>query len=471
VVDRLTDTGAGQDLQGDLRFCVAQARSGSADTIVFAVTGVIRVTGAIVLPSVVIEGPGPGLVTLEPDMSNGEILGVTTDAIASVSGLSITGGPPGHIAGTALVRNAGSLTLSNCLVSGAYSVGVQGGGVFNAAGAYLTLERSTIAGNRIFGIVTLGAGIFNEGTLTVISSAIAGNSLQSMDELGEGAGGGIYNSGPAAVAIIRDSTISGNAIGAAGYGAGAGIYNYGTLNVFASTIEGNSVQAYSQQGYAVGGGIYNAGPATLTTVTISTISGNSAVNSRDGNRSAAGGISGPSGTLFIRNSTITANQAGMGGGIWGAPDIRNTIVAGNISEDLVGTPTASGFNLFGTGPAFDETDLVGDPLLGPLQDNGGPTRTHALLPGSPAIGAGDVTDAPEFDQRGPGFPRIVNGLIDIGAYEVSARTEGHFRPSPVMRHVTAGSTSEWRIQSCIIRAPLDGKDIVFSLFPFDRSRT
>ncbi len=57
-------------------------------------------------------------------------------------------------------------------------------------------------------------------------------------------------------------------------------------------------------------------------------------------------------------------------------------------------------------------------MLGPLADNGGPTLTHALLPGSPAIDAGDNTDAPEWDQRGPGFPRIVNGTIDIGAFEV-----------------------------------------------------
>jgi hypothetical protein len=57
-----------------------------------------------------------------------------------------------------------------------------------------------------------------------------------------------------------------------------------------------------------------------------------------------------------------------------------------------------------------------------VQDNGGPTRTHALLPGSPAIDAGDPNpvDPPEWDQRGPGFPRIVNGIIDIGVFDVQA---------------------------------------------------
>src|SRR5262249_34310098 len=68
-----------------------------------------------------------------------------------------------------------------------------------------------------------------------------------------------------------------------------------------------------------------------------------------------------------------------------------------------------------------------DPRLGPLADNGGPTLTHALLPGSPAIDAGNNAYATDFDQRGPGFPRIVNGLIDIGAFEFQGAGPG---PSP-----------------------------------------
>src|SRR5205823_7880339 len=65
-----------------------------------------------------------------------------------------------------------------------------------------------------------------------------------------------------------------------------------------------------------------------------------------------------------------------------------------------------------------------DPLLGPLQNNGGPTFTHSLLPGSPAIDAGDpnFTPPPFFDQRGPGFNRVVNGRIDIGSFEVQTQT-------------------------------------------------
>jgi hypothetical protein len=94
---------------------------------------------------------------------------------------------------------------------------------------------------------------------------------------------------------------------------------------------------------------------------------------------------------------------------------------------MSGTLNSGGRNLIGDGTGgtgYDPTDLVGtashpiDPKLGPLQNNGGPTQTMALLLGSPAIGAGDTTGAPPTDQRGA--PRIVNGTIDIGAYEVQA---------------------------------------------------
>src|SRR5262249_9914723 len=134
------------------------------------------------------------------------------------------------------------------------------------------------------------------------------------------------------------------------------------------------------------------------------------------------------GALIVRNSTITANTTFIGGGgIENRDDstlhLRNTILAGNNRgpnpSDLSGSLTSSGHNLIGDtsdGSGFDATDLLDvNPLLGPLQDNGGPTFTHALLPGSPALDAGDNTGAPETDQRG--LPRIVAGRIDIGAFE------------------------------------------------------
>jgi hypothetical protein len=124
----------------------------------------------------------------------------------------------------------------------------------------------------------------------------------------------------------------------------------------------------------------------------------------------------------------------MSNGGGGTATIKNVILAGNTaptSPDVSGVLNSQGHNLIGDGTGgsgYVDTDLVGtsespiDPRLGPLQNNGGPTLTMALLPGSPAIDAGDNTDAPPWDQRGPGFPRITpdDPIIDIGAFEVQA---------------------------------------------------
>jgi hypothetical protein len=95
------------------------------------------------------------------------------------------------------------------------------------------------------------------------------------------------------------------------------------------------------------------------------------------------------------------------------------------TPDLQGTLTTSGYNLIGStsgGSSFAATDLLNvDPKLGPLQDNGGPTQTMALLSGSPALDAGDPSYPPsptDYDQRGPGFARVAAGRVDVGASEV-----------------------------------------------------
>ena len=133
-----------------------------------------------------------------------------------------------------------------------------------------------------------------------------------------------------------------------------------------------------------GGGIVNTGTATLTNVTVS---GNTAANSGGG--------------IVHVDSTLT---------------LKNSITAGNSAADCDGAVTSLGNNIDGDGTCnlLAGGDLPGvDPLLGPLTDNGGPTQTHALLPGSLAIDMGDDTAALGIDQRG--FPRV--GQSDIGAFE------------------------------------------------------
>ena len=233
-----------------------------------------------------------------------------------------------------------------------------------------------------------GAGVWNLGDLTLRACTIRNNVV--IDDVLNVFGGGIYNDGTLS---LVNCTVSGNgAEEDLGSAYGGGVYNAGTLFLLNSTVSGNSASGESYGGQPYGGGIYNAG------------------------------------NLAAENSTITANTSARGSGIGttGALTMRNTIVAGNDGApdgpDLYGNLTSSGHNLIGSssgGSGFTDTDLLDvDPRLGPLQDNGGPTQTHALLPGSPAIDAGDNTDAPPCDQRGPGYPRIVNGTIDIGAFEV-----------------------------------------------------
>jgi hypothetical protein len=224
-------------------------------------------------------------------------------------------------------------------------------------------------------------------------------------------GGGILN-GVGATLTITNSTLSGNTAGF-----GGGTFDSGTLTIVNSTVSGNTASQ--------GGGTYSDGGGTLT-ITNSTISGNTAAS--------AGGGSFNLRTLEIANSTLSDNSADSGGGISniGTVEIGDTILkAGALGANIAnngGTVTSHGHNVssdngggFLNGPG-DQINT--DPMLGPLQNNGGPTFTHELLPGSPAVNAGDpaFTPPPFFDQRGLGFNRVVNGRIDIGSFEVQTQT-------------------------------------------------
>src|SRR6266849_4137819 len=215
---------------------------------------------------------------------------------------------------------------------------------------------------------------------------------------------------------------------------GGGIENYNTLAISNSTLYANTAGAQ-------GGGIYTEG-GTVTIVS-STISGNSVTNGSGGGVYNTVDIHGTGGTLNLLNSTIASNSAvgGFGGGVTnrsGTVIARDTIIAGNTTTNSSGGPdfagvlttSSSSYDLFGNSsglrfsgaPPFASLFNV-NPLLGPLQDNGGPTLTHALRPGSPALDAGN--GGPNTDQRGaprpvddPAIPNANPGDgRDIGAFE------------------------------------------------------
>ncbi|MEJ2304086.1 MAG: choice-of-anchor Q domain-containing protein, partial [Anaerolineales bacterium] len=195
---------------------------------------------------------------------------------------------------------------------------------------------------------------------------------------------------------------------------GGGIFNAATLTLAQSTVISNTAALD-------GGGIYNTGTLTVTN---STLSGNTAVD-------AGGGLSND-GSAYLNNVTVANNNAASSAGLSGVSsstlNISNSIVAfndpGNCSPSA--GITSQGYNLDNSNDCgFSSTGDINDedPLLGPLQDNGGFTPTYALLTGSPAIDAGNpaapgsgANACETTDQRGDPRPRAL--ACDIGAFEV-----------------------------------------------------
>lgn len=302
----------------------------------------------------------------------------------------------------------------------------------SVATATVTLSNLIVRNGR----ASSGAGILNYGTLTVNNTTISGNSSQFW-------GGGIYNSG---TLKVINSTLSGNSASnscnyTACLAAGGAIYNYqGGVTISNSTLNGN--RAYNLH-RSLGGGIFNGGGTLI--VNNSTVAENSvqALQTYCSSNScvAYGGGIWSGGDTTISNSTLSGNgalarTAALGGGIYisGTTAVfqavfQNSIVADNPSGgNCNGAVTSKGYNLSSDGTCnFNSRgDLNNhDPLLGPLQNNGGPTDTMALLSGSPAIDAGNpsgCTDAQgnllKTDQRGMPRPDPEDtGGCDMGAYE------------------------------------------------------
>ncbi len=391
------------------------------DTIRFAstVTGTIPlILGELAInQNLSVRGPGAAVLTVS---GNGvsrsfHVAGGTV----SISGLTIANGFPGSSMDGGGIYNSGTLTLADCTVSNNTVVGDieggNGGGIYNTG--TMSLTGCTVSNNTTdaddFG-ASIGAGIYNAATMTIANCTVSDNDSYR-------AAGGVFNGGSL---TVTNSTFSGNQSGAQG----GGIDNDGgTLTVTGSSFSNNSSGTGA-------GGVFSAGVGSAT-VTNSTFSNNSA--------ETGGGIDHFSGVLTLRSCTLSGNHAfENGGGIYddanATTNINNSIIAGNTASnsgpDVVGAFTSNGYNLIGNGAGSNgftngvNHDRVGtgavplDPKLGPLRDNGGPTPTMALLPGSPAIDAGNSFGL-TTDQRGQARP-VDNPTIanagdgsDIGAYE------------------------------------------------------
>jgi hypothetical protein len=454
----LTVTNTADSGPGSLRDTLASAVDG--DTIdATGISGTILLTTGelLVSKSMTIAGSGPANLAVDGNAIS-RVFHIGSNAVVNIFGLTITNGFANGSGlesyGGGLYNGNGSVTLSNCSLSGNLAE-ESGGAIFNQgvspSSAVLKIFNSTLLRNA----ANDGGGIANAGILEIAHSHFQGNSALF------NYGGGLINTWEA---TILYSTFDGNNAGSFG-GAifndrslrvsnctirensadnGGGLFNsaingFASLEVLNSTLSGNSATD-------AGGGIQNTaypGYTGAVYVTNSTVSGNSAFWGGGLFNTSANG----SANLVVINSTLSGNLADAGGGIYnealsaigghgstvqlGSTIVNSAASAGTITNES-GTITSLGYNLSrddGGGFLTDPTDQINtDPMLGPLRDNGGPTFTHALLCGSPAIDHGFNFARSANDQRGTGFirtlddPAVPNALggdgTDIGAYEV-----------------------------------------------------
>ncbi len=394
-------------------------------------------------------------------------------AISNSESLSVNGGVyanndrNGIVSG--LVRNVsidGAIIEGNGTVDTFYNPG--GGGIHIQPGSanLITIANSTIRNNSNWGN---GGGIEIWGpqsnflaNAAIINTVLENNTTRLDPSTGRGHGGAVALNGNTNLTVIGSTIRGNNAV----RGGGIDFQGFGYINGVGASLTVSNTSILDNTSLTLGGGIHQANGQTH--LIGSTIAGNSGyaggvwMNSFGGeisNSTISGNKDGAYGGLYLAsqapllvvNSTVTNNSGFTVGGIYStSPNVQllNTIVAGNLlsssegfpvpdlESDLRGGVTSRGHNIFGeadnvfivsdrvTSPGPHSTDIVGtvanpiNALLGPLQDNGGSTLTHAFLAGSAALNGGDPTafDVPPTDQRG--YARA--GFVDIGAFENQA---------------------------------------------------
>jgi hypothetical protein len=354
--DDISDTGS-------LRYAIDKAnKTDGTDTIDFSLPAdqqTIKLTGEAldITSDLNINGLGANLLTIDGNLAS-SVLSIGSTSTVGIFGLTIANGNNG-------ILNQGNLTVTNSIISGNRGTDFfANSGIFSDRGN-LTVTNSTFFDN--------GAGIYGfNSNISVTDSTFSGNGVGISSANGSNT-------------TATNNTIFGNNTGISGFFSDIAITN--------NTISGNN---------GTGIGSFRS----FIRVTNSTIFGNQGV-----------GISNAESTIQLKNTIVAGNSEGI------YPDIYGYNSVTDLGNNLIGTGAAfnAGFpdNSFTNGV---NGSIVGtlanpiDPLLGPLANNGGPTQTHALLPGSPAIDAANPNSFPSTDQRG--VPRPQGAGPDIGAYEL-----------------------------------------------------
>jgi hypothetical protein len=412
-----------------------------------------------------VNGAGGGAYTIHP----GTLTLINGSAVNSNKALAGNGGGIEYAGDTLTLNN--SSVMSN-------TASLDGGGLSLESNYTATIVASKIISNS----ARNGGGVINQGTFILISSTLARNTAKNgagLENLScdsalltdnniltntiannaSGDGGGIWSNCPL---TVNNNLIRGNAA----QRDGGGIFNYDTLMLNGGSLISNTAQD--------GGGLANWDPATMTLTAVSLISNTApdgggggvflnggtmyiAESAFYGNQAVGGGaLNVSNGILTLVNSTLSRNSAAIGGGldnyatanlnnvtvayntgyglyaIAGSLRVANTLIAGNSFSDCNGTLNSRGYNLIQNTTNCTITGVTQgnitntNPLLGPLQNNGGATWTRALLGGSPAINTANPATPLDgllyrclpIDQRGQ--PRPADGRCDIGAYEYGA---------------------------------------------------
>ena len=364
--------------------------------------------------------------------------------IGPATGLTVNGKATFPYAQVIVHSGTGTLTVRNMTLAHGVTTSPHGGCV--SSNGNVVLDHANV--NHCFmsfpnaaSCPALGGGVYAKGDLTVLDSIVTNNAascysaspLLKVKEYG----GGLFAGGNMTVrrSSITSNYVGGGNINSFSYGYGAGLSLHGNLEVTDSTIAGNSAGStdclYST--FGSGGGIHVPNAGSNVTITNSTISGNTATVFEAGIFTA--------GPLVLSNSTIAFNSAStnttMQHGHDYAPglhvqnttaNLQSSIIANNKFDscnaggslsDLTGvSATITGANNLVMGSTVAPAgSLTADPLLGALANNGGPTPTHKLGVGSPAITHGNNAAGLTFDQRGPGYARTYAGTADIGAFQ------------------------------------------------------